>query len=92
MWQFLDFVSRLILLGGYALVGWFVWRIVSAGDTAQRVCVCCGVSLFPLELASCSDCLTVSACDNCGKFAVIDPELDPHTGEYCADCLAVSNA
>jgi hypothetical protein len=57
MWIFLDFIARLIALGGLALAVGFVWRIVSAEDTAQRVCVCCGVTLYALELATCSDCL-----------------------------------
>lgn len=32
---------------------------------------------------------TLRPCDNCGQFAYIEPELDPHTGEYCDDCASV---
>jgi len=32
---------------------------------------------------------TLRPCDNCGQFAYIVPELDPHTGEYCDDCSSV---
>jgi len=60
MWAFLDFVARLILLGGVALVFFWVRSIFSAVDSEQRACVCCGVSLYALELATCSDCLGVS--------------------------------
>lgn len=60
MWAVLDFVVRLILLGAWVFI--FIWirSILSAGESVQRACVCCGVSLSPLELATCSDCLGVS--------------------------------
>jgi hypothetical protein len=60
MWSFLDFIARLIALGGLALAVGFIWRIVSANESEQRACVCCGVSLYTLELATCAECLAVS--------------------------------
>ena len=60
MWQVLDIVARLILLGGVVLVGWWVWLIVSAPNTRIRGCVSCGVELSALDLANCEKCLNLS--------------------------------
>lgn len=60
MWAFLDFVARLILLGGVALVFFWIRSIFSAVDSERRLCVCCGSSLYELELATCADCLGVT--------------------------------
>lgn len=60
MWAFLDLVARLILLGGVALVFFWVRSILSAGELLQRGCICCGASLSALELVTCSNCLGVS--------------------------------
>jgi hypothetical protein len=56
MWAVLDLVARLICVGGFVLVGWYVWRIVSAPDIA-RGCVSCGSELSEFDLATCYRCL-----------------------------------
>lgn len=58
MWAFLDFVARLILLSGVALV-WFYIRSITREPSA-RVCVCCGLLLQNFDMVSCADCLAVS--------------------------------
>jgi hypothetical protein len=57
MWQVLDIVARLILLGGVVLVGWFVWQICSAPKSGARSCVNCGGELSAYDLANCYKCL-----------------------------------
>lgn len=86
MWVFLDLVARLIALGGLALVVWFVWRIISAPNSQQRLCVCCGASLYALELATCADCLAVSsvATNSAGELLHCGQLLDWYD---CPDCL-----
>jgi hypothetical protein len=60
MWQVFDIVARFILLGGFVLVGWFVWQICSEPKSGARSCVSCGVSLLSLDLANCKKCLNSS--------------------------------
>jgi len=59
MWAALDLLARLICVGGFVLVGWYVWRIVSASDNF-RACVGCGSELAAYDLANCYRCLSVS--------------------------------
>lgn len=58
MWAFLDLVARLILLGGVALVFFWLRSIV---HEPIRACVCCGSALSEYDLASCYRCLYPSA-------------------------------
>ena len=58
MWAFLDLVARLILLGGVALVFFWLRSIV---HEPARVCVCCGSALAEHDLANCYRCLYLSA-------------------------------
>ena len=58
MWAFLDLVARLILLGGVALVFFWLRSIV---HEPIRACVCCGSALAEHDLANCYRCLYPSA-------------------------------
>jgi hypothetical protein len=58
MWAFLDLVARLILLGGVALVFFWLRSIV---HEPIRACVCCGSALAQNDLANCYRCLYPSA-------------------------------
>lgn len=58
MWGFLDFVARLILAGGVALIGWWLYQILRE---PARACVCCGSALAEHDLANCYRCLYPSA-------------------------------
>ena len=58
MWDFLDFVARLILLGGIALIWYFLYQITR--EPSARACVCCGSALSEYDLANCYRCLAVS--------------------------------
>jgi hypothetical protein len=61
MWQVLDIVARLILLGGVVLIVWWLWQILgSTPKTGYRSCVSCGVELSALDLATCGNCLNSS--------------------------------
>ena len=62
MWAFLDLVARLILLGGVALV--FFWLRSIVHEPSARVCVCCGSSLSEYDLANCYRCLYPAALEN----------------------------
>lgn len=55
MWQVLDIVARLILLSGFALLGWWLVQILSS--TPARSCVGCGSALSEHDLANCFRCL-----------------------------------
>lgn len=57
MWAVLDLVARLILAGGVALIGWWLYQILR--EPSARGCVCCGVALVSGEIVSCVDCLGV---------------------------------
>jgi hypothetical protein len=59
MWAFLDFVARLILLGGVALVLFWIRSIYSAAEL-RAGCIACGSQLYSGELVTCSDCLGVN--------------------------------
>jgi hypothetical protein len=61
MWAFLDFVARLILLGGVALVFFWLRSIV---HEPTRACVCCGSALSEYDLANCYRCLYPAAREN----------------------------
>jgi hypothetical protein len=58
MWAFLDFVARLILAGGVALLGWWLYQILR--EPSARGCIACGSQLYSGELVTCSDCLGVN--------------------------------
>jgi len=61
MWQVLDIVARLILLSGFALLGWWLVQILSSTPkSGARGCVSCGVELSALDLATCGNCLNSS--------------------------------
>jgi hypothetical protein len=55
--NYLDMVARLILLGGWLLIGFWVWSILHTPKTGQRSCVCCGGELSEYDLANCYKCL-----------------------------------
>jgi hypothetical protein len=54
--NYLDIVARVILAGGWALIAYWIWSIVSAPDSA-RVCFNCSRSLASVDVVMCSDCL-----------------------------------
>jgi hypothetical protein len=60
MWQVLDIVARLILLGGVVLISWWLWQICGTPESRGRGCVSCGCELSSLELANCEKCLNPS--------------------------------
>lgn len=60
MWAVLDFVARLILLGGIALIWYFLYQITRE-PSAARACVCCGSALSEYDLANCYRCLYPAA-------------------------------
>jgi hypothetical protein len=86
MWQFLDIVARLILLGGVALVFFWIRSIFSAEDSRRRACVACGSSLYALELATCADCLANIRCNDCMSVMFLE---DTDTRDDCPDCGAI---
>jgi hypothetical protein len=55
MWQVLDIVARLILLGGVVLIVWWLWQILSSAPA--RSCVACNSALSEHDLAMCYRCL-----------------------------------
>jgi hypothetical protein len=59
MWQMLDVLVRLMCLGAFVFVGWWIWAICSAPETG-RDCVGCGGKLSEYDLANCYKCLTSS--------------------------------
>lgn len=58
MWAVLDLVARLILAGGVALLGWWLYQILR--EPSARECLSCGALLQNLDMVSCADCLAVS--------------------------------
>jgi len=58
MWSVLDFVARFILLGGAALVWYFLYQITR--EPSARGCIGCGVALVSGDIVSCVDCLGVN--------------------------------
>jgi hypothetical protein len=60
MWQVLDIVARLILLGGVVLIVWWLWQILGSTPKTGRACVCCGGELSEYDLANCYKCLYLS--------------------------------
>jgi len=55
MWALLDLIARLICVGGFVLVGYFVYQITR--ENSAPACMSCGVSLVSGEIVSCVDCL-----------------------------------
>ena len=81
MWAFLDFVARLILLGGVALV-WF-WLRSIVHEPSARGCVCCGYPLKAFEIATCDRCLDPelsNVCEICAGGRSV-----PNSGAWCED-------
>ena len=60
MWQVLDVLVRLMLLGAFVLFGFYIWTIYSAPKSGARSCVSCGGVLSRYDLANCSKCLEQS--------------------------------
>jgi hypothetical protein len=58
--NYLDIVARVILAGGWALLGYWIWTICSTPESRARGCVSCGVALSSLDLANCEKCLNSS--------------------------------
>jgi len=54
--NYLDIVARLILLGGWLFIGFWIWSIVRTPSTA-RTCFNCSRSLASVDVVMCSDCL-----------------------------------
>jgi uncharacterized membrane protein len=54
--NYLDIVARLILLGGWLLIGFWIWSIVHTPNKA-RVCFNCSRSLASVDVVMCSECL-----------------------------------
>lgn len=80
MWAFLDLVARLILLGGVALVFFWLRSIV---HEPIRACVCCGYPLKALEIATCARCLDPelsNVCEICAGGRSV-----PNSGYWCED-------
>ena len=59
MWTLLDFVARLILLGGVALMFYWLRSILSAAEL-RAGCIACGSQLNSVDLVTCSKCLGVN--------------------------------
>lgn len=81
MWAFLDLVARLILLGGVALV--FFWLRSIVHEPSVRGCVCCGYPLKALEIATCARCLDPelsNVCEICAGGRSV-----PNSGYWCED-------
>lgn len=56
--NYLDIVARVILAGGWALLGFWLWSILHTPKTGQRSCVGCGGELSAYDLANCYKCLS----------------------------------
>ena len=81
MWAFLDFVARLILAGGVALVAWWLYQILR--EPSARGCVCCGYPLKAFEIATCDRCLDPelsNVCEICAGGRSV-----PNSGSWCED-------
>jgi len=59
MWAFLDFVARFILLGGAALVWYFLYQITREPSAVRR-CLDCRRVLDSVSVVHCSSCLGVN--------------------------------
>lgn len=69
MWVFLDFVARLILAGGIALLGWWLYQILREPSARNNfgynsfsvvVCMKCGQVLDRGRVVHCDECLGVN--------------------------------
>jgi hypothetical protein len=58
MWAAFDFVARLILLGGLALVWWFLYQVTRETSAVAR-CLDCRRVLDSVSVVHCSNCLGV---------------------------------
>ncbi len=58
MWAAFDFVARLILLGGLALVWWFLYQVTRDNSAVAR-CLDCRRVLDSVSVVHCSNCLGV---------------------------------
>lgn len=59
MWPVLDFVARFILLGGAALVWYFIYQITREPSAVAR-CLDCRRVLDSVSLVHCPNCLGVN--------------------------------
>lgn len=83
MWQVLDILARLLCLGAFVFVGWWIWAICSAPKSRARGCVCCGYPLKALEIATCGRCLDPelsNVCETCAGGRSV-----PNSGYWCED-------
>ena len=81
MWAFLDFVARLICVGGFVLVGWGLYQVTR--ETSARACIGCGYPLNHSDIATCARCLDPdlsNECELCGGGRSV-----PVAGQWCED-------